>query len=151
MSTLKKFSNITTFSIDNYSCDPLTYTYSSLNSPSFQTDCSAANADDCGTHLCSCNVNFIQRLFSLLWSSNPDHAYDNSYLHSNGFSQYDNCALPPANNSGEMDCCGYYPDRYPYNANSTSGKQCCDNHTTYSTMNQECCIDGSVAELGGCL
>jgi len=136
---------------DNYQCDPLTYTYNSLNTPSFQTDCSTANPnDDCGAHLCSCNVNFIQRLFSLLWSFNPDHQYDSSYLHSNGFSQYDKCELPPPNNSGEMDCCGYYPDRFPYNANNQAGKACCNKHFPYSTLSQECCNDEQVVDIGDC-
>jgi len=131
---------------EGYGCDPKTDDYNMVGNPFFQTDCSTPNPGDlCGESLCSCNVNFIQRLFAQNWK--VPSVYDSQYLHSEGFEPSVEC---PNNNSGpggkEVQCCGYWPDRFPYGIGDTRG--CCDHHNLFNPIAEQCCSDGSVKKAG---
>lgn len=45
-------------------------------------------------------------------------------------------------------CCGSFPDRFPYKTNN-GGRSCCVS-TTYATALLECCPNGSTAVIGAC-
>jgi len=129
-----------------YGCNPLTDNYNALGNPAFGTDCSAANqGDDCGVSLCSCNVNFFQRLLELLWSNTY---YDDSYLHENGFDTSVCFSSDYQDNDVELSCCGKYPDRFPYNKLSDD-KECCANTRLYNPMTHECCGGKGKVRLPG--
>ena len=69
---------------EGYGCSPKTDTYNVIGDSLFGTDCSAANPGDlCGESLCSCNINFIQRVFAQNWII--PSVYTDEYLHSKGF------------------------------------------------------------------
>lgn len=132
---------------ENYACDPTLDPYNVVGFSNFKADCSAANPGDlCGESLCSCNVNFLQRLFRLLWVK--PSPYTNEYLHSEGFDQEANCP-DPAIRSSTMSCCGYYPDRFPYSLGSSS-KACCREHRLYNPVIEDCCPDGRTESAGSC-
>jgi len=128
---------------EGYGCNPKTVTWSSHGDPFFNTDCSNGNPGDlCGESVCSCNVNFIQRIFAQNWI--VPSVYDPVYKHDNGFNQAANC--PIVHNGNDVKCCGYWPDRFPYGMNSN--KECCDEHKVYNPVSQICCYDGRVVSAG---
>jgi hypothetical protein len=45
-------------------------------------------------------------------------------------------------------CCGSFPDRFPYKTNQ--GARSCCNGATYATALLECCANGSTAVIGAC-
>lgn len=126
---------------DGYSCNPKTHAWDVEGNGFFGLDCSSANAGDlCAESLCSCNTNFVIQLFSLQWQL----VFDQTYKHSNGFQKND-CKLANLG-SGEHQCCGYWPHRYPYAVDS--GRECCGEHTLYSPINEQCCANGSIVKMG---
>ena len=48
----------------------------------------------------------------------------------------------------KWDCCGTYPDRFPYKPNG-GNRGCCDGHT-YNTLTLSCCASGNTAALNSC-
>ena len=131
-----------------YSCDPLTDTYKAISGADFNVQCSKANEDDpdnhCGTHLCMCNYNFFNELIQQIWAKTP---YDSTPLHSNGWDQEGNCSAGNGPGNKDLECCGFYPTRFPYNADV---KNCCDEKTIFNPNFSKCCDDGTVAPLGDC-
>jgi len=127
----------------DYSCDPKTDTYGAEGNSAFSIDCSAANAGNlCGESLCSCNQNFLQRIFLLNWII--PSLYTPEFLHSRGFNHELEC--PYVGGHREVECCGYWPDRFPYS--TSSGRSCCNQHTIYNPVDEVCCENGTVAHLG---
>lgn len=127
-----------------FSCDPHTDEWAGLGFPDFHVDCTAANPNDtCGEYLCSCNTQFLADLLEFLWQ--PAIQYEDTYLHSNGFNN-EECEAPDTTRTGEMDCCGYYPRRFPYG--KSSSKQCCENKKIYNFYTHECCDDGDTVRFG---
>ena len=152
-----------------YSCDPITDQYMTMGNSAFGFNCSAANVgDDCGVALCSCNIYFIQRLFTFVWDTS--FTYDDSLLHTNGFNttvctgdtsdmHSTSTALSSAVNNAvvndiELGCCGWLPDRFPYNV-LAADKACCETSNDaniprrlYNPVTHQCCTDGHVLTLG---
>ena len=131
-----------------YGCNPITDEYITLGNSALH-DCYANNeGDDCGMSICSCSINF-----TLVWETS--FTYDDSLLHSNGFNTkvcksdvYDN------GNDVELGCCGWYPDRVPYNVLAAE-KACCEKSTfiditprLYNPVTHQCCAQGQVLSLG---
>merc|ERR1712150_301427 len=111
-------------------------------------DCTAQNPnDECGEHLCACEVNLVSDILNLLWS---DDEYDADYLHAQGFSQDDSCPQISYSNSPDGVCCGQYPDRQFIDGEVN---QCCDTRTRYNALTEQCCEDGqgTVEAPGECL
>merc|ERR1712048_1194977 len=51
-------------------------------------------------------------------------------------------------NHFEKQCCGEYPQRYPYKP--LKGFHDCCNGKIFETVEKECCLDGSVKKIGMC-
>lgn len=110
-------------------------------------DCTSQNpGDECGEHLCSCEVNLVSEVLDLLWDGDQ---YDADYLHAQGFSQEDSCPSTSQNSSPERVCCGQYPDRQFVDAEVY---HCCDTRTRYNVFTEQCCGDGlgTVEQAGEC-
>merc|ERR1711981_42233 len=134
---------------DGYECNPKTKVYNTTFSwwpskESLEGECSKINdGDACGTHCCSCEVDMINELISTIWAM---HVYEPEFKHP----QFDREANCPTNPQGTLlDCCGYYPDRFPY---SPVSRQCCENsQTLYNPLQKECCTGGEgVYQIGLC-
>jgi len=128
---------------EGYGCNPKTESWLGKGDQSFSTDCSSHNGGLCGESVCSCAVNFIQRVFELLWV--VPSVYEPAYKHENGFDKVASC--PPSEHPrNDVQCCGYWPDRFPYGG--FSDKECCDQRQLYNPVSQICCNDGSVKNTG---
>lgn len=97
-------------------------------------DCSGNDPGSCKESLCLCDSAFAEK-FGALW----DDANFNTFYWMNKHNKKQNptfddastCVASGGNNAN--DCCGDYPDRYPYS------------DTTF-----ECCGDGTVKSIGSC-
>merc|ERR1712038_231929 len=138
---------------NSYVCEPADTAYQAKQVGShYEVNCSGPNSGDaCATHVCSCNYNFIVSLFKLIFQQ---YVHDPQYKHldSNGNTNWSwdgNCYNEPnINGDGNTECCGFYPDRYPFNANSET-KACCAAHYLYNPIDQDCC-NGQVEPEGSC-
>lgn len=79
--------------------------------------CSDANAENCESYLCTCQSQLVSDLLDLMWRNVP---YDPLQLHSNPNWDSQVCEITPQ--GGNMECCGLYPRRFPYNSDK---KICC--------------------------
>jgi len=145
---------------DGYGCDPKSKDFKfvrdhehlyienhHLKAGFYNLECSKSNAGDaCGTHICSCSMDFFGRLIEQLWED--DYAYDRSLKHENGFNWKESCSKSNDRHEG-MSCCGHYPQRYPYGLGHP-WKQCCREKKIYNRFNQDCCSDGRVKPAGKC-
>jgi len=97
------------------------------------------NTDDCQIHVCSCEINFINRLLQLFFSGvtfNPD-------LHHDTWTQHKEVCVHDQNaGPSTMECCGSYPDRKPFRLESTT--ECCKDMRLYDSEKLYCCADGTV-------
>ena len=130
--------------MQGYSCDPKTEAWLGEGDNIFFADCSSPEGNLCKESVCSCNVNFIQRIFEQNWVIPSE--YDPAYKQENGFNQTDNCPRNEFPGHEEVQCCGEYPDRFPY-AGSAS-KSCCNQRQLFNPVSHECCEDGSVKVAG---
>lgn len=71
--------------------------------------------------------------------ADKDFRFEESYKHENGWS-LDKCS-PTFGVEGQRECCGYYPERYPYNWEI--GRRCCYD-TVYDRKNARCCAKGEI-------
>merc|ERR1712004_111666 len=114
---------------DNGGCDPNVDDYNNKSGSDFLNRCTEANPNDgCGRSLCCCHSQFFSDLLGLLWSN---AVYDPLQLHANPNWDQSVCDVR-ANPDSEMDCCGEYPARFPFNTNA---KTCCaDGRTIYTNF-----------------
>lgn len=144
-----------------YECDIKTTQYNSTlgqalagqnsNPSSFNSGCAIQNPGDlCGTHVCTCEMQLVNEILDLVWTL---YTHDPAPRHpSNPFGgtfDYDlNCYIIPTGPT-ELDCCGKYPFRYPYNK---LDKECCDAvEVLYNPLDHICCDDGiHDFDVGGC-
>ena len=132
-------------------CDPQTTPFNAQltwDSDSFglAADCSSTNDNDCAEHLCSCEIDFINSVLTLLWSFEPR---DLSLKHDD--EDWDSSICTPAAKrcqSGDaLFCCGTYPKRYTYG----SCMGCCESDTSsiaFNPLNEVCCDNGDVVGFG---
>ena len=110
-------------------------------------ECNANNADTCAQKACIVEGNFIAELQTMMTLGNVDLALS-TYQHAQGFNVDSQCTInrkPPS----DKECCGEYPNRFPYRTSSegdgTINRACC-NGKTYDSNNiwQPCfCFDTS--------
>ena len=107
--------------------------------------CNANNADTCAQKACIVEGNFIAELQNLMTVGNVDLELS-TYQHSQGFNVDSQCTInrkPPS----DKQCCGEYPNRFPYRTSSEGdgvvNRACC-NGKTYDSNNMICCSDGSI-------
>ena len=79
----------------------------------------------------------------------PENEYTDEFLHSNGWSWDENCPVAKTPPAMEKDCCGLYPKRFPYTVKPS--KFCCDGVSLYNPFARDCCVDGTVADIGSCM
>merc|ERR1711981_118163 len=141
-------------------------------------DCAISNDNDCDTHLCSCQMTFISRLLDVLWggaevSSINFHQHEDwngnrckggemptaapttipaDFTAVTADSLLDTVHTPFTLDNGhdsQFLCCGFYPDRFSYNADSWG---CCETEDQRNPFKhaagEQCCNDGSVVKLG---
>lgn len=76
----------------------------------------------CANALCKCDRNSVINLRTTL----DGLSADSEYLSHNGFNAEEQCTKRPVTRNQQdsnMQCCGQYPRRFPFNAHQ---KQCCD-------------------------
>lgn len=127
---------------NGYHCDPRTTSYNAsfgmnTGSQSIDAGCSAQNpGDNCAAHVCTCEINLINEILDLVWSG---HRHDPSPRHptnpfGGSFDAQSECPANPA--VTEMQCCGEYPSRVPYNALKM---ECCEaTQTVYNPFMEQC-------------
>lgn len=65
------------------------------------------------------------------------------------------CVGPSVGSDRQLECCGVYPERYPFNSLAPN-KRCCEDATgaspvqtmVYNTAYEQCCTDGAVLGFG---
>jgi len=103
----------------------------------------------CQRNLCECDRAFAERLPEA--SSAEDGWTGAHHAHYGGFDSRTNCLARINKPGGDhvVECCGEYPDRFPYRFQKNGqGKQCCKN-TIYNTETHTCC-DEEVRTNGSC-
>ena len=109
------------------------------------------NTTPCARHLCTCDE---QLAFDLAanWS-----ALNSAIMLINGFDHAatclpkppsgGSCAAHPATEEITTQCCGSYPNRFPFN-NKGGCMSCCAG-VTFNIYNHDCCGD-TIASFGSC-
>jgi len=143
---------------DGYNCDPKVSSYNAVffpvsGSTSLNSGCASQNVNNpCGTHVCTCEMQFINDILDLVWTG---YRYDPAFTHPSnpmGGVFDDDASCQSTTGVSEMECCGSYPSRYPYN---TLDRDCCDADglgATFNPFDQVCCINGVQAiGSGSCI
>jgi len=99
-------------------------------------ECASVNAgNNCAARACTIEGTFVANLLELFVGG---ASINNDHKHSNGFDVATGC---PVKKSGggpsNKQCCGNYPDRFPF---KTVGgdRKCCGNRT-YNSLTLKCC------------
>lgn len=104
----------------------------------------------CQRSICECDRAFAARL---PMASGGDNGWTGAHhAHYGGFDSRSGCLarIHPPGGSHEVQCCGEFPDRFPYRfAKDGSGKQCCGGNVIFSTETHSCC-DDVVRTNGSC-
>lgn len=131
----------------------------------YNTECAARNPDNCQAHACLIDANFIRDMFNYLADNSLNQTlsgyfgFDGSTCRpgSNAQTTTGNPMTTTANSGSTtapatpapMTCCGTYPNRFPYK--DTAARDCCDAaNDTFNPTLHDCCIDGSIADIGNC-
>jgi len=112
--------------------------------------CSEANEGElCKIRKCCCDVAFALKLLSFFFDPNGVYV-DSQYKHDGGWDPSEHCPTCQGQYcNAEKDCCGTYPDRFPY-APRDGQRGCCYDRT-YNTGTMECCAsDMTVKRIGQC-
>jgi len=105
-----------------------------------------ANPDQHKKDLCLCDADYAMELASVWDDSTFNYAlWNNKKNKLYNFDAQNTCVAAAYN--GDMQCCGDYPNRYPYNADT---RNCCLSTKTYDPNFEDCCNDGSTASTGSC-
>lgn len=126
--------------------------------------CAQLNSDNCARRACIIEGSFIDNLMNFFLMENG--GIDEDKKHSNGFQAAeickwkspcveDNCECTNPDGCGNPDiksieCCGHYPNRYPYLIKN--GDRDCCGWSTYKVALQQCCDEATatVKLLGNC-
>jgi hypothetical protein len=156
---------------------PYTDVITNINDPfdlatDYAAGCNAANgAGTCEATACHVDAEFIRHVFLFLADNTLNmtlsgwYGFDGSVCNPN--SNRDATTASPgvfttqapavvttdpaattAAPQATMDCCGSYPNRYPYKLQN--GNRACCVDTTYNVNILECCPNNSLQVLGGC-
>jgi len=99
-------------------------------------ECQVLNAgNNCAIRACTVEGSFVANMIEVFFGGN---AINENNKHSNGFDQATVCATKkngggPAN----KECCGNYPDRFPYR--TVGGDRKCCGTRTYNSLTLKCC------------
>jgi len=142
-----------------YECDAKTTEYNSIfsqssgqnnNDNSFNSQCANLNPGNlCGTHVCTCEIQLINDILSLVWDLEPYETFPRhpSNPYGGDFDTESQCVTEPGNS--DLSCCGKYPFRYPYN---NINKNCCESvEQLFNPFKSLCCENGiQPIGNGGC-
>jgi len=110
-----------------------------------RTTCHERNADVCAAYACTVEGQFADNAFSFLLATGGGINYD-QYGHSNGFDPAHDQGCPvkvgAKGYSAEKQCCGAYPQRFPFK--TLDGERACCGGRTYNTALLNCCSNGQV-------
>jgi len=130
---------------DGTSCTPWEVAYQAAVGGSTQTiaeECADKNASNkCAEHACIVEGTFVANLLSVLVTT-PGGAINDSNRQSSGFDVNANCVTKRGGSGGEKQCCGLYPNRFPFK--TLGGDRACCVDRTFNTNTLNCCSDGSV-------
>lgn len=104
----------------------------------------------CRRNICECDKAFASRLPQA--AEGTDGWSGAHHAHYGNFDSRSSCLarIHTPGASHKVECCGQYPDRFPYRfAKDNSGKQCCAATTIFSADTHACC-DGVVRSTGSC-
>lgn len=93
------------------------------------TICTKESKSECEKNACIIEGNFMNELYELIETDKL--TMTESFKHAGGFDVTTECVK--TGQTGENDCCGTYPTRYPYRVD-----------------HRECCADGTSAPMGRC-
>merc|ERR1712110_1335860 len=125
-------------------CDPLTQDWVTVSGPNYTYDCASQNAGDkCAERSCCCEADFLAGLMGLVFQL-PQYVQDTNFLHSQGFDTDLSCPVGPGPRQ-EKNCCGVYPDRFPY---GIQNRGCCHGMKLYPLATHDCCPDGTTKPIG---
>ena len=97
----------------------------------------------CSRALCECDKKLAEDLRAEFYE------WTHNNKQSEGFDKDTVCVNNgPGGKTGPIECCGKYPNRYPY-ASDGGFRDCCG-QKTYSIENYECCEDEQVRAVGTC-
>ena len=99
-------------------------------------ECAAANeGNNCAARACAIEGSFIANLLDVFMSGN---GINNDMKHENGFDQATVCATKK-NGGGPTNkqCCGNYPDRFPFK--TVGGDRKCCGTRTFNALTLKCC------------
>jgi len=99
--------------------------------------CSEINTmDPCQIRTCCCDINFAKNILQFFFDQNM---FDPAPSHENGFLVDEECPVCQGTgcSQGPKDCCGEYPERFPYSMRDGS-RGCCVNKT-YNVNRLFCC------------
>ena len=124
---------------------------------SLVSSCTSMNSgNNCAIRACAVEGTFVAGLFAYLVSGQEINYVD--FSHEQGFDPVAGCATGNARNVLDQEyfgpdtqysaCCGYYPERFPYN--TKAGEKACCGTRTYSTAFQNCCSTDPVKVKGTC-
>lgn len=109
-----------------------------------QSGCETENSDspaedyECALRACIIETHFVT---SLLFHTMAGGQLDiDIFGHQSDFTPEIGC--PSTGGQSEVECCGTYPLRFPYN--KKGGERDCCGDQTYSTVFRECCADGEL-------
>lgn len=100
--------------VEPNSCDPTDKeykaTFGSMGQQDLTGHCKSINADDdCGTHMCTCTIDLIDRFIQLLWR---EIQMQPVYKHENGFDAVSTCHLGVATTAAPTTTDYYYYNAY---------------------------------------
>lgn len=104
----------------------------------------------CRRNHCECDKRLAEQLAEYEMAWNPQYS-----LAFGGFDRSKSCPAVDKrtnnNNDNQHECCGTYPDRYPYVSESETGvlRKCCDTKT-YDPRVLACCQDNVLKQHGTC-
>merc|ERR1711879_78046 len=112
--------------------------------------CNSLNTDNCARYACAVEGQFVDSLFAFLLSgSQIDYAQFGHEASQNTADPFDpshngDCPVKPGVKgvSGEKQCCGAYPYRFPFK--TLDGDRACCGRRTYNTQLLNCCANGQV-------
>jgi len=138
-----------------YGCNPVSDGYMSKSGPDFIARCGEANpGNDCGRDLCMCYSQFYASLIGFLWNPpsapySPSRQHPGNLFNPSGTFDWDAECAGSGTGAADMNCCGNYPTRFPYN---TDKKGCCGDQIFNPFV--KCCDGddqtGDIKDIGTC-
>jgi len=104
-------------------------------------ECAIKNVNACSRDACTVEGTFVANLLSVMVTT-PGGAIADSNRQSQGFDVGANCVTKRGGQGGEKQCCGTFPNRFPFK--TLGGDRGCCVDRTFNTATLNCCSDGSV-------